>query len=89
MARVHVARSFQQDLSIVESDRVFNDILNTVDLLEVIPTMGSRDVPESIRKTFSGQVRKIPVNPFDIVTIYHEEEDLVEVAALVHQRAAW
>ena len=89
MAKVHVARSFQQDLLAVESERVFNDVLNTVELLEVIPTMGSRDVPESIRKSFSGEVRKTPVNPFDIVTIYHPESDLVEVAALIHQRAAW
>lgn len=89
MARVHVAHSFRRDLGLVESERVFNDILNTVDLLKVIPTMGSKDVPESIRKAFDGQVRKIPVNPFDIVTIYHEADDLVEVAALVHQCASW
>ncbi len=89
MTKLVVSEGFERDMGMVESDRVFERILSTVKLLETMPFMGSRDVPESIARKYEGQVRKIPVNPFDIVTIYHPDADIVEVAALIHQRGAW
>lgn len=89
MAKLVVSAGFERDLGIVESDRVFEHILATVKLLETMPFMGSRNVPASIARKYNGQVRKVPVNPFDIVTIYHPDADIVEVAALIHQREAW
>ena len=51
--------------------------------------MGSRDLPESIRREFGNNARKTPVSPFDIVTIYDEATDTLTVAGLIRQRAAW
>ena len=51
--------------------------------------MGSCDLPRSIREEFGNQAHKIPVNPFDIITLYDEAADEVIVAGLIHQRAAW
>ncbi|NHM15761.1 hypothetical protein GMI69_03620 [Eggerthellaceae bacterium zg-887] len=89
MAEVRIANRFQDDLDMVLSDKVLLDILNTVELLAIIPSLGSTNVPRSIAAEFGAGVRKIPVSPFDIITIYHPDKDLVEVAGLVHQRAAW
>lgn len=33
-------------------------------------------------------VRKVAVNPFDLVYSWYPEDDLVRVEALVHQKAA-
>lgn len=89
MASLIITDGFKSDLLAVESDHVLEHILDVVDLLQTIPTMGSHDLPESIRRTFGEGARKVPVGPFDIVTCYDEASDVVTVAGLVHQRAAW
>lgn len=89
MANVRITEGFEEDLGMVLSDRVLNDILNTVTMLQTIPTMGSLDVPAAIALEFGEGVHKIPVNPFDIVTTYDELTDTVTVHGLIHQRAAW
>ena len=89
MASLIITDGFRADLLTVESDRVFEHILDVVDLLQTVPTMGSLDVPISIRRAFGNGVRKVPIGPFDIVTLYDEGADTVTVAGLVHQRAAW
>ena len=89
MATVRITRGFEADLDMVLSEKVLKDILHTVAMLETIPSMGSSDTPESIQRAFGDSVRKIPVKPFDIVTRYDSEEDIVDVLGLVHQRAAF
>lgn len=89
MATVRITHGFEADLDIVVSEKVLRDILKTVTMLETIPSMGSSDVPESIQHAFGDSVRKIPFNPFDIVTRYGSEEDTVDVLGLLHQRAAF
>lgn len=89
MAKVRITAGFEDDLDVVQSDRVLCDILSTVTILETLPSMGSLDVPAYLALQFGEGVRKIPVNPFDIVTRYDEEADVVDVLGLVHQRAAW
>ena len=89
MAELRITDGFREDLLSVESDRVFSHVIDVVDLLRVVPSMGSRDLPESILRTYGDGARKVPVGPFDMVTIYDETSDVVTVAGLVHQRAAW
>ena len=89
MASLRITDGFRADLLTVESDRIFDHILGVVDLLQAIPAMGSLDTPASIRRDFGAGARKVPVGPFDIVTIYDESEDVITVAGLIHQRAAW
>ena len=89
MTKVLLSEGFKQDLLGVESDRVLSAIFNALDLLEVMPTAGSRDVPESALALFGPGVRKLVVSPFDIIYRYDEVSDEVRVAGLIHQRAAW
>lgn len=89
MAELLITDGFREDLLSVESDRVFSHVLDVVDLLQVVPAMGSRDLPESILRAYGAGARKVPVGPFDLVTVYDEASDVVTVAGLVHQRAAW
>ena len=89
MASLRITDGFRSDLLAVESDRIFEHIPGVVDLLQTIPTMGSLDVPASIRRAYGDGVRKVPIGPFDIVTIYDEGTDVVTVAGFVHQRTAW
>ena len=48
----------------------------------------AKDVPVSLTQLFGEGIRKIPVNPFDIVTQYDPDSDAVNVLGLVHQRMA-
>ena len=50
--------------------------------------MGSRILTTSIKRRFGDTVRKVVVDPFDIIYRYFAEQDLVYVVGLVHQRAA-
>jgi hypothetical protein len=89
VANLRITDGFRADLLAVESDRVFGHITDIVGLLQTVPTMESLDVPASIRHAYGDGARKIPVGPFDIVTLYDEAADVVIVAGLIHQRAAW
>ena len=89
MPKVIITQGFIADLKAVESDRVISEIVRIVELLEVMPSLGSRNLPNSIRMEFGNNARKIPVNPFDIITLYDEVKDEIVVAALIFQRAAW
>ena len=50
---------------------------------------GSSNIPQSIREQFGDGVRKVAVNPFDLIYTYYPEQDLVHIEALIHQRAVW
>jgi hypothetical protein len=89
MAKVVISQGFIDDLIVVTSNKVLTNIIHTVELLETIPNMGSCDLPRSIREEFGNHAHKIPVNPFDIITLYDETADEVIVVSLIHQRAVW
>ena len=89
MAEVRISEGFEEDLGIVLSDKVLDDILRVIEILPTIPSMGSTDVAAALAYEYGEGVRKIPVGPFDIVTFYEDEADRVTVLGLVHQRAAW
>ena len=89
MTNIVITQGFIDDLKTVTSDRVLAAIVHTVELMETVPDMGSCDLPCSIREEFGNKAHKIPVNPFDIITLYDETADEVIVAGLIHQRAAW
>lgn len=89
MASVYITRNFKDDLAVIHSDRVLNNILNTLSLLKIVPTMGASNIPQSITLAYGNDIRKIPVDPFDIITKYDGDTDRVVVLGLVHQRVAW
>ena len=51
--------------------------------------IGSKAAPESIRSEFGAGVRKLAVNPFDLVYTYDAERDIAFIEAPIRQRTAW
>ena len=88
MPRLEYSERFADDLAPVTSAKVEARVRAALDNVEAFGDFGSRVVPNSIREDFGEGVRKVVVNPFDLVYTYYPEKDLVRVEALVHQRAA-
>ena len=86
---LRISEGFKSDLLQVYSDWLLEDIYALVDSLKTMPCMGSRNLPASIRKRYGDRARKLVIDPFDIIYLYDEEHDIVEVAGLIHQRAAF
>lgn len=89
MPKLEYSERFAEDLAMVTPARVEERIFRALDGIEVFGGLGSRDVPRSISERFGGGVRKVTVNPFDLVYTFYPQIDLVRVEALVHQCAAW
>ena len=85
MPRLEFSDLFAEDLASVTSTRVEQHILAVLDCLEQYGEYGSAVVRPSIQRPF-GNVRRVPVNPFDLLYTYYPDEDLVRVEALVAQR---
>lgn len=58
-------------------------------MIEGAGDIDSKAVPESIRSEFSAGIRKLAVNPFDLVYTYDAERDIAFIEAPIHQRTAW
>lgn len=89
MPRVEFSHRFAEDLALVRSEKVESAVYSVLESVRLFGGMGSLNVPRSIREEFEGGVRKVAVNPFDLVYTYYPDEDLVRIEALVHQKAAW
>ncbi|MEF2655706.1 MAG: sirohydrochlorin cobaltochelatase [Eggerthellaceae bacterium] len=88
MPRLEFSDRFATDLADVESDRVFDLIMECLSNIERFGEFGSRNIPRSIKQKFGENVRKAAVNPFDLVYTYYDECNVVRVEALVLQRQA-
>lgn len=88
MPRLEFSERFADDLASVTSPAVESRMLDNLDNIERFGEFGSANVPESIIRTFGAGVRKVAVNPFDLVYTYYPDADLARIEALVHQRAA-
>ena len=88
MPRLEYSERFAEDLACVTSEKVEARVYAALDNVEAFGDFGSKVVPDSIRRDFGMGVRKVIVNPFDLVYTYYPDEDLVRIEALVHQRAA-
>ena len=60
MAEVRISEGFEEDLGIVLSDKVLDDILRVIEILPTIPSMGSTDVAAALAYEYGEGVRKIP-----------------------------
>ncbi|MGN0261884.1 MAG: sirohydrochlorin cobaltochelatase [Eggerthellaceae bacterium] len=89
MPRLEYSERFVKDLALIKSSKLEARILANLDNIELFGEFGSSNIPQSIREHFGVGVRKVAVNPFDLVYTYYPDRDLVRVEALVHQRAAW
>lgn len=89
MPRLEFSERFASDLSLIESTRLEGQIMTCLDSIELFGEFGSPDIPESIRIEFGEGIRKVAVNPFDLVYTHYPDRNLARIEALVHQRAAW
>lgn len=88
MPRLEYAERFANDLALIRSPKVEARILENLDNIERFGEFGTLLVPPSIKREFGDNVRKVAVNPFDLVYTLYSEQDLARIEALIHQRAA-
>ena len=88
MPKLEYSDRFAEDVARVTSDRVEARIFAALDNIEAFGEFGSKVVPDSIRDAFGEGVRKVAVNPFDLVYTYFPDQDLARIEALAHQRVA-
>ena len=86
MTRMVYSPRFARELSRVTSARV--EIYDTLDVIEAVPSIGSRNIPRMIQVEFGEGVLKMVVDPFDIFYEYFDALDTVYVYTLVFQRQA-
>lgn len=89
MPRLEYSERFADDLALVETRKLEQRILACLDSIELFGEYGSPLVPDSIRAAYGDGVRKVAVNPFDLIYTYYPDRDLARIEALVHQKAAW
>ncbi|RVU97125.1 type II toxin-antitoxin system RelE/ParE family toxin [Coriobacteriales bacterium OH1046] len=89
MPRLEFSGRFAEDLAHIESPRLEARILAALDNIELFGEFGSPNIPDSIGLEFGEGVRKVAVNPFDLIYTFHADQDLVRIEALVHQKSAW
>ena len=88
MPRLEYSDRFAEDLARVTSVKVEARVYEALDNIEAFEEFGSKLVPDSIHHEFGAGVRKVVVNPFDLVYTYYPDDNLARIEALVHQRAA-
>lgn len=89
MTKLLYSDRFASDLACVTSAKIERKIFDILDAIEAAGDIGSKAVPESIHSEFGTDVRKLAVNPFDLVYTYDAERDIAFIEALIHQRTAW
>ena len=89
MTKLLYSNRFASDLAGVTSANIERKIFDILDTIEAADDIGSKAVPESIRSEFGAGVRKLAVNPFDLVYTCDTERDIVFIEAPIHQRTAW
>lgn len=89
MTKLLYSDRFASGLAGVTSTNIERKILDILDAIEAASDIGSKAVLESIRYEFGAGVRKLAVNPFNLVYTYDAERDIVFIEAPIHQRTAW
>ena len=88
MPRLRYTERFLDEAAALYSPKVRTSLDQALDAIELFGDVGSRNVPESIRRQFVGiEVRKAPVGPFDLVYSLDEQHDVAYLHALIHQKA--
>lgn len=88
MPRIELTRRFAEDVAEIQSARIESTIYSVLESLQLFGGLGSPLVPDSIKAEFGDEIRKVAINPFDLVYSFYPDDDLVRVEALVHQKRA-
>jgi len=87
MSKIVFTESYFDTILQITSKRVQNRLLDLLDLLQEVPTFGSRKVRESLRQRFGESCMTADLSPFLLVFEYKEGVDTVYVYGIVHQRS--
>ena len=88
MPRLEFSERFVEDMALIESPKLEARILTDLDNIEMFGEFGSANVPAFVKREFGDGVRKVAVNPFDLVYTLYADENLARIEALVHRRMA-
>lgn len=88
MTKLLYSDRFASDLAGVTFENIERKIFDILDTIEAAGDIGSKAELESIRSEFGTGVRKLAVNPFDLVYTYDAERDIFFIEAPIHQRTA-
>lgn len=88
MAELVFSQGFIEDTDAVELDSKLAQIMDVIALLETSPCLGSANLPDSIVEQYGASVRKLVIDPFDVIYEFLSHEDVVLIHGLVHQKAA-
>ena len=88
MHRILYAEPFLDEMAQVTSDRVRNNIFDSIDKLPSVPHLGSQNLPQAIVDKYGTSVRKLVVKPFLVIYKEMENGDIL-VLGLMYGRAAY
>ena len=87
MNQIIYTDGFLEDMLQVQTQKLEDEIFDTIDLRPHIAIMGSTNLPDSIVMRYGANVRKLPIKPFDVIYEITDDEDFV-VLGMIHQRSA-
>lgn len=88
MRRVLYTEPFLDEMAQVTSDRICNNIFDSIDKLPSVPNLGSQNLPQAIIDKYGRAVRKLVVKPFLVIYKELDNGDFL-VLGLMYGRAAY
>ena len=87
MPKLVFAESYFEAVGQITSKRLQQRLIHLLELMQDVPTFGSRKVRGSLKERFGDACMVADLSPFLLVFEYDEENDTVNVYGVVHQRA--
>lgn len=82
-------RRFARDIAEITSPKLEQRIFDMLDCIEAYGEFGSTNIPVSVKLSYGEEIRKVAINPFDLIYTLDSEMDVIQIEALIHQCAAW
>ena len=83
---IEYSDQFLQDAEQIYSPKVADELRNAISLFEIIPTIGSKIVRQSLKEEFGEDIYKWVVGPFDLIYTFNEDLQTIQLHALLPQK---
>lgn len=84
--KVEFSEQFLIDAEQIYSSKVADELRNAIALFEILPTIGSKIVRQSLKDEFGEDVFKWIVGPFDLIYTFDEANEIIQLHALIPQK---